>query len=109
MIIIIIIILGDFEIQMDHLILMRRSDLEIINKKQNTCCLVDLAILVNHKVKIKESKKRNKYCDLARELKKLLNMKVMVIPIIIGALGTIPKFLEGGLEESEIRGSVKTI
>ena len=35
--------------------------------------------------------KRDKYIDLARELKKLWNMKVTVIPIVIGALGTIPK------------------
>ena len=37
--------------------------------------------------KIKESKNINKCLDLARELKNLWNMKVTVIPIIIGALG----------------------
>ena len=37
-----------------------------------------------------KSEKRDKYLDLARELKKG-NMKVTVIPIVVGALGTIPK------------------
>ena len=32
---------------------------------------------------------RDKYFDLARELKKLWNMNVTIIPIVIGALGTI--------------------
>ena len=32
---------------------------------------------------------RDKFLDLAGELKRLLNTKVTVIPIIIGALGTI--------------------
>ena len=32
-----------------------------------------------------------------------------VIPIVIGALGTIPKGLEKGLEDLEIGGQVKTI
>ena len=31
------------------------------------------------------------YLDLARELKKLWNMKMTVVPIVIGALGKIPK------------------
>ena len=42
--------------------------------------------------KIKKKKeKRDKYIDLARELKKLWNMKVTVIPFINGALRTITK------------------
>ena len=36
-------------------------------------------------------------------------MKVTVIPIAIGALGTVPKVLAKGLEDLEIRGKVKTI
>ena len=34
-----------------------------------------------------------KYLDLARELKKLWNMKVTIVTIVIGALGTTPKGL----------------
>ena len=36
-------------------------------------------------------------------------MKVTVIPIVIGALGTIAKSLVKGLEESEIRRGMETI
>ena len=36
-------------------------------------------------------------------------MKVAVIPIVIGALGTIPKGLVKGLEDLELRGQVQTI
>ena len=42
---------------------------------------------------MKEIKKRDKHLDLAREQKKLWNMKVTVIPIVSGALGTFPKDL----------------
>ena len=38
----------------------------------------------------------NKYLDLARELKKLWNMKVTIIPIVIGAFGTVTKRLLKG-------------
>ena len=36
-------------------------------------------------------------------------MKVIVIPIVISALGTIPKELVKGLEDLKIRGQVETI
>ena len=50
---------------------------------------MDFAVLENQKVKIKESEKRNNYLELARELNKLWNIKVTVIPIVVGELGTI--------------------
>ena len=36
-----------------------------------------------------ERKRKERYLDLARELKKLWNMKVTVIPIIIGAFSIV--------------------
>ena len=78
----------DFEIQTDHLISARRSDLVIIIKRR-TCWIVDFAVPADHRIKLKESEKKDNYPDLARELeKKQWNMKVMVIPIVIGVLGT---------------------
>ena len=61
----------DFEIQTDHLISARLPDLIIINKKERTCRIVDFAVLVDHRVELKEFEKRDKYRDLGRELKKL--------------------------------------
>ena len=79
---------------MDHLISARRPDLVWVNKKKRTCQIVDFAVSADHRVKLKESEKRDKYIDLARELKKeRWNMKVMVILIIIGSLGTVTKGL----------------
>ena len=55
---------------------------------------MNFVVLADHKEKIEESKKIDKYLNLARELKKMLNMKVTVIPVVIGALGTAPKSFE---------------
>ena len=86
-----------------------RPDLVIVNKKQRTCRIGDFAVATDHRVNLKEGEKRDKYPDIARELKKLWNMKVTVIPIVIGALGTVIKGLVKGLEELEIRTLVETI
>ena len=71
---------------------------------------MNFAVPADHRVKLKENEKKDYYLDLAKELKKKLwNMKVTVIPIVIGALGRITKGLIQGLEDSEIRGRVETI
>ena len=61
--------------------------------------IVDFAVPADHRIKLKECEKKDKYLDLTRELRKLWNMKVTVIIIVIGALETIPKRLIKGLGE----------
>ena len=55
-------------------------------------------------IKLKECGKKDKYLDLARELKKLWNTQVTIIPIVIGAFGTVTKGLLKGLEDLEVGG-----
>ena len=56
-------------------------------QKKRTCKIVDFAVPADHRIKLKECEKKDKYFDLARELKKLWNMTVTIIPIVIGAFG----------------------
>ena len=57
---------------------------------------MDFVDLADYNVKIKENEKRNKYLDLTREVRKLWNMRVTVIPIVNGAHEKIPqKFRKG--------------
>ena len=70
---------------------------------------MDFAVLADHRIKLKECEKKDKYLDLAREMKKLWNMKLTIVPIGIGALGTITKGLLKGLEDLEVGGRVETI
>ena len=100
----------DFDIQTDHLISARRPDLKIINnKKKRTCKIVAFAVPADQRGKLKEREKKDTYLDLTRELKKLRNMKVMFISIMIGALGKVIKGLIKGLEDLEIKGRMETI
>ena len=99
----------DFDIHTDHLISARRPDLIIITKKKRTCKIVDFTVPADHRIKLKEYEKKDKYLDLARELKKLWNMQVTIIPIVIGAFGTVTKGLLKGLEDWEVGRRVETI
>ena len=96
-------LLWDFDIQTNHLISARRPDLIIINKKRKLAKLWTLLSRLTT-IKLKESEKKDEYLDLARELKKLWNMKVTIIPIVIGAFGTFPKGLVQAVEDLEVGG-----
>ena len=103
-------LLWDFNIQTDHLIPARTPDLIIIDKKKKRICkIVDFAVPADHRTNLKECEKKDKYFDLARVLKKLWNMKVTIVLIVIGAFGTITKESLKVLEDLEVGGRVETI
>ena len=52
--------------------------------------IIDVAVPGDAKVELKEKEKIDKYQDLAKELRKLWKVKTRVVPIVIGALRTIP-------------------
>ena len=69
---------------------------------------MDFAVPADYRIKLKESEKKDKYLDPVRELKKLWNMKVAIIPIVIGAFGTVAKGLLKGMEDLEVGVRVET-
>ena len=60
----------DFNIHRDYLIPTRRPELIIINKRKRICKIVDFAVPADRRINLKESEKKDKYLDHARELKK---------------------------------------
>ena len=73
------------------------------------CKIVDFADPADHRINLKVCEKKDKYLDLARELKKLRNKQLTVIPIVIGTFGTVTKGLLKGLEDLEVGGQVEAI
>ena len=80
-----------------------------MKKKKRICKIVDFAVPADHRIKLKEYEKKDKYLNLARELKKLWNMKETIILIVIGAFGTVTKGLLQGQEDLEVGERVETI
>ena len=84
-------ILWDFSIQTDHVIEARRPDLVVVDKKKRSCKIIDFAVPGDSRIEEKEKDKIEKYQELARELQKIWNVKVKIIPLVVGSLGAIPK------------------
>ena len=69
---------------------------------------MDVDVLTKHRVKLKDNKKRDRYLDIAKEIEKLWNMKVMVNTLVVSALEIVSKESVRGLEEREIGGRAET-
>ena len=61
------------------------------NNNNGKCMLIDVAISGDRNVIKKEAEKILKYKDLTIEIRSMWNVKTKVIPVIIGATGTISK------------------
>ena len=63
-------LLWDFDIHTDHLNSAGRQDLIIINNNNNNkkriCKNGDFAVPADHRIKLKECEKKDKYLDLAK-------------------------------------------
>ena len=85
-------ILWDFNIQTDNITEHRKP--KIIIKGKTSQKIVDFAVPADHWIEISQERKIENYHHLKRELQKLWNLKISIVPIVIGSLGTIPKPLE---------------
>ena len=115
-------VLWDMKIQTDAKIEHSKPDIVVFEKRSRKCFLVDVACPFDTRIAEKEREKIERYDDLRREVKRIWSCKsVAVVPIIIGALGTIHvnlssrlKMLDLGvgfemLQKACILGSAKII
>ena len=83
-------ILWDFSIQPDHVIEARRPDLVVVDKERS-CKIIDFAVPADSRVEEREKDQIEKYQDLGRELRKIWNVKVTIVPLVVGSFGATPE------------------
>jgi hypothetical protein len=84
-------ILWNQQVQTGRIIPNNKPDIIIRHNKKRTCMLIDVAISGDINLIKKEAKKILKYKELTTEIQHMWNVKTKVIPVIIGATGTISK------------------
>ena len=62
-----------------------------VDKKERICKIIDFAVPGDSRIEEKEKDKIEKYQDLRRDLQKIWNVKVKIIPIAVCSLGAIHK------------------
>ena len=103
-------LLWDINIQCDHVIEARRPDIVIIDKRRQNGIIVDIAVPADGRVHEKEREKVEKYQELRREIGRLWQLKnVKVVPVVIGALGSVTKEFDNWMEKLELPSNVGAI
>jgi hypothetical protein len=82
-------ILWNQQVQTDGTIPNDKPDIIIHDNEKGTCMSIDVAVLGGRNVIKKETEKILKCKDLIIEVQCMWNVKTNVIPVIIGATGTI--------------------
>ena len=76
----------------------------VIDKKERVCLIVDIAVPPYRRVEEKEQEKVDKYQDLKREIGRMWEIrKVQVVPVVIGAHGSVSKGFDKWIEELHIQ------
>ena len=76
----------------------------VIDKKERVCLIVDIAVPADRRVEEKEQEKVEKYQDLKREIGRMWEIrKVQLVPVVIGALGSVSKGFDKWIEKLDIQ------
>ena len=96
-------ILWDMKLQIDKIIECSKPDIVVLYKQKRSCIMIDVACPFDTRITEKEQEKIEKYHDLRMEIKRIWKCReVKVIPVIIGALGTVSRKFEEWLDQIEI-------
>jgi hypothetical protein len=91
-------VLWNHAVHTDREVTANRPDIIIKNKREKTCTLIDVAIPADRNVVQKEAEKKLKFKNLGIEIQRKWNLKCTIIPVVIGATGTVTKGLRKNLE-----------
>ena len=102
-------ILWDVCIQVDRQIEHRRPDIVVMEKNTSKCLVIDVACPVDNNLIQKRNEKLDNYSELRLEIARMWDKETLIVPIIIGALGSIPNDLECNLKKLDISYNLETL
>ena len=89
----------DREIQTASKVPHNRPDLVVWNAKEKKCQIMDVCIPLDINVGLRHITKRDNYTPLVDQMHRLYpGYNIRIIPVVIRALGTIPKMLKENLK-----------
>ena len=75
------------------IMLVRKPDLVVVDKERRTFKIIDFVVPEDSRIEKKEREKIEKYQDLRKELQKIWNVRVKIIPLVVGSLGAIARLV----------------
>ena len=75
---------------MDRKIKRRRPDIVVMEKSTKKCLIINVACPVDNNLILERNEKLDIYSELRLEIARMWDKETLIVPIIIGALGSIP-------------------
>ena len=96
-------ILWNFPVQTDHRIQHNKPDLIVLDKREKTANIIDIAVPNDYRIAQKRLEKLRNYSDLSTEIRTLWRLSnVTITPIIIGATGYMVKTFDKDIEKLKL-------
>ena len=99
-------ILWDMVVNTDRTITANRPDIVVKDLINVTCKLIDMTVLLDRNIALKEAEKKSKYKDLELEIQRMCHMRTELIPVAVGALGTVKKGMIENIKRVSERATV---
>ena len=81
----------------------------VVDKKERSCKIIDFTVPGDSRIEEKEKDKIEKYKDLRRELQKIWDVKVKIIPFVVGSLGAISILFGNRLKQIGITAGIAQV
>ena len=102
-------IMWDMPVNTDRTITANRPDIIVKDSVNSTCKLIDMTVPSDRNIALKETEKKCKYKDLELEIQRMWHMKTVVIPVVVGALGTVKKGMVKNIKKVSERATMTEI
>ena len=102
-------IMWDMPVNTDRTITANRPDIIVKDSVNSTCKLIDMTVPSDRNIALKETEKKCKYKDLELEIQRMWHMKTVVIPVVVGALGTVKKGMVENIKKVSERATTTEI
>ena len=80
----------------------------VVDKTERSCKIIDFAVPGDSRIE-EEKDKIEEYQDLGRELQKIWNLKMKIIPLVVGSLGAISKQFVNRLKQIGITARIAQV
>ena len=88
---------------------MNGPEIVIEDSVNSTCKLIDMTAPSDRNIAPKKMEKKSKYKDLELEIQRMCSLKTGVIPVVVGALGTVKKWMEENIKKVSAAATVTDI
>ena len=93
----------------DRTITANRPGIIVKDSVNSTCKLIDMTVPSDRNIAMKEIERKSKYKDLELEIQKMWHKETLVIPVVVGALGTVKKGMVEDIKKVSERTTVTEI